>query len=73
MANTPTPVQVAPAEAGKKTSAVIAADSDQATVRMEQEKNKCFLNDQEFSSGARILADGVCYECSFGCWVEVEE
>ena len=58
-------------EAGKKTSEILGPTSDEATVQMNAEKNKCYWNDEEFSQGEKVEADGKCYECSFGRWLEL--
>lgn len=55
----------------KKTSEIVGATSDEATVQMGSEQNKCLWNDEEFSQGEQVTADGKCYECSFGHWIEI--
>ncbi len=64
-----TPVE--PAAPGKKTSAILGPNSDEATVQMDQMEQKCYWNDAEFSSGDQVSTGGKCYECSFGSWVQV--
>lgn len=64
-----TPVD--PADPGKKTSEIVGPMSDEATVKMELQDAVCHWNDQEFQQGAQVEADGVCYECSFGRWIQI--
>lgn len=64
---------VEPADPSKKTSPVLAATSDEATVQMDQLNQGCVWNDEAFSQGDRIEVEGTCYECSFGRWVNVED
>lgn len=65
------PTSVDPADAGKKTSAILEQNSDEATVQMNQLEEKCYWNDAEFGAGDQVMTDGKCYECSFGRWVQV--
>ncbi len=65
------PKSVAPADPGKKTSAI--TEPAEATVQMSEMEAKCYWNDEEFAQGDRISADGTCYECAFGKWVELED
>lgn len=67
----PTPVESA--DPGRNTSEIVSATAAEATVKMDQQDAKCFWNDTEFSKGDRVIADGTCYECSFGRWVAVED
>ena len=55
----------------KKTSDIIDATSDEATVQMDSEQNSCFWNDEEFAQGTQVSTDNKCYECSFGHWIEI--
>lgn len=55
----------------KKTSEILGPTSDEATVQMNAEKNKCFWNDEEFAQGEQIESEGKRYECSFGRWLEI--
>ena len=61
------------ADPAKKTSAIISATSEEATVQMDQLADVCFWNDVEFKQGERIEADGACYECSFGSWIRINK
>lgn len=63
---------VDPADAGKKTSKIIE-DGTEATVRLDQENAQCYWNDEGFNKGDRVSVDGATYECSFGCWVKMED
>ncbi len=65
-----TPVE-AP-DSSKKTSEILGPDSDDETVQMSDMDEKCYWNDQEFDTGARVSNNGKCYECSFGRWVTAE-
>ncbi len=65
-----TPVE-AP-DSSKKTSEILGPDSDDETVQMSDMDEKCYWNDQEFDTGARVTSDGKCYDCSFGRWVPSE-
>ncbi len=56
----------------KKNSEVLGPTSDEATVQMDQLEEKCYWNDAEFSTGDQVSADGKCYECSFGRWIEMD-
>jgi len=67
------PKVVEPADPSKKTSQILDATSDEATVQMDQLNQECFWNDEAFAQGARIDVGGTCYECSFGRWVTVED
>ena len=65
-----TPVD--PVDPGKKNSEILGPNSDEATVQMDQLEEKCYWNDAEFGTGDQVTADGKCYECSFGRWIEIE-
>ena len=57
----------------KKNSEIVSATADEATVSMELQDAKCYWNDTEYTRGARVNSGGICYECSFGRWVEQED
>jgi len=67
----PTPVEAV--DPARKTSEILGPSSNEATVQMSEIEEKCYWNDAEFSLGDRVTADGKCYECSFGRWVEAED
>ncbi|MEX2525773.1 MAG: hypothetical protein WD750_12505 [Gammaproteobacteria bacterium] len=64
---------VDPADPAKKSSEIVSATSDEATVQMDQLDQNCFWNDESFSQGNQISVDGKCYTCSFGRWVPAED
>ena len=64
------PKSVDAVDPAKKTSKISGPVSDDATVLTTADV-KCFWNDEEFEAGDRVNADGKCYECSNGTWVEV--
>ena len=64
------PKSVDAADPAKKTSKISGPVSDDATVLTTADV-VCYWNDEEFQSGDRVNADGKCYECSNGMWVEV--
>lgn len=65
-----TPVeQVDPA---KKTSEIIGPMSDEATVNMALQDEKCFWNDAEYSHGDQVELGDECFECSFGRWIKIK-
>lgn len=64
----PKPVEAV--DPSRKTSAITGPVDDDATV-LTNADIKCYWNDAEFESGARVASDGKCYECSNGKWVEV--
>ncbi|MFQ5659317.1 MAG: hypothetical protein ACE5GZ_02755 [Gammaproteobacteria bacterium] len=64
---------VDPVDPVKKTSEIAGPTGDEATVSMELLDAKCLWNDAEYEQGQRVSADGKCYECSFGRWIEVED
>lgn len=67
----PTPVtEVDPA---KKTSNILGPMSEQSTVRMDLQNEKCYWNGQEFSHGDQVLLGDKCYECSYSRWVLVDD
>ncbi|MDZ7736613.1 MAG: hypothetical protein U5P41_11300 [Gammaproteobacteria bacterium] len=63
---------VTAAEDGKKTSKIVE-DGTEATVRLEQESAQCYWNDEAFNKGDKVSVDGAIYECSFGCWVKMDD
>jgi hypothetical protein len=65
--------EVGAIDTSKKNSEVLGPTSDEATVQMDQLKEKCFWNDVEFSTGDQVASEGSCYECSFGRWIQVED
>ncbi|MBI4006302.1 MAG: hypothetical protein HY356_06500 [Gammaproteobacteria bacterium] len=71
MSKIPTPVK--PVDPARNTSTVLGPMSEQSTVQMNLQNEKCFWNDTEFSQGDQIISDGKCYECSYGRWVEVDD
>ena len=66
-----TPVE--PIDPAKKNSEILGPTSDEATVQMDMQDDKCFWNDAEFSQGDEISSDGKSYTCSFGRWLERED
>ena len=68
-----TVVNVDPADPAKKTSEIAGPSAEEATVSMELLNENCYWNDQEFKLGQRVTAEGKCYECSFGRWLEVDD
>jgi len=71
MSKTPTPVK--PTDPDKNTSTILGPMSDQATVQMDLQNEKCYWNSDAFSQGDQISVDGKYYECSYGRWVEVDD
>lgn len=67
------PKSVEPADPARKTSEIVSATSDEATVQMDQLDTTCFWNDESFDQGAQISVDGTCYVCSFGRWVPADD
>lgn len=65
-----TPVD--PADKSRKTSEIIGPASDEATVQMSEVDQKCYWNDVEYEQGARIIAEGKQFTCSFGKWVPTD-
>jgi len=68
-----TVINVDALDTSKNNSKIVEAGADQTTMSMDLEDARCYWNDAEFSRGDRINADGKCYECSFGRWVEMED
>lgn len=67
------PKTVEPADPARKTSEILSATSDEATVQMDQLEQNCFWNDESFAQGDQISVDGKCYVCSFGRWVPSDD
>jgi hypothetical protein len=67
------PVEVEAPDASKKTSDILGPMSEEATVSMDLQNEKCYWNDAEFSQGDQVIADGKCYECSYTRWLEVDD
>jgi len=67
----PTPVE--PVDPVKRTSDVLGLMSEEATVQISKQNEKCYWNDDEFSHGDQVDTDGDCYECSYGRWVKVDD
>jgi hypothetical protein len=65
--------EVGAIDTSKKSSEVLGPTSDEATVQMDQLEEKCYWNDAEFSTGDQVTSEGVCYECSFGRWIQSED
>jgi len=65
------PKSVGAADPAKKTSKITGPVDNDATVLTTSDDIKCYWNDEEFSNGDRISADGKNYEASNGLWVEV--
>lgn len=59
------------ADPAKKTSKITGPVDNDATVLTVEGDIKCFWNDEEFSNGERVSAEGKTYEASNGLWVEV--
>jgi len=60
-------------DSSKKTSEILGPMSEQATVQMHKQNEKCHWNDAEFSHGDQVSQDDECYECSYGRWVKVDD
>ena len=63
-------VTVEAMDSSKQNSPVSGPVSDEATVMMDQAKNVCYWNGQEFPDGELVECAGEVYECSFGQWVK---
>ncbi len=57
----------------KNTSEILGNMSEEATVALDKQNEKCFWNDAEFSQGDQVSHDGECYECSYGRWLKVDD
>ena len=66
-------VPVEAPDSAKKTSEILGPMSEEATVEMDLQNEKCYWNDVEFSQGDQVIADGKCYECSYTRWLEVDD
>lgn len=62
-------IEVEAVDPSKKTSQILGPSSDEATVQMSEMDQKCYWNDAEFEQGAKVVADGKAYTCSFGKWL----
>ena len=67
------PVEVEAPDPSKNTSEILGPMSEEATVSMDLQNEKCYWNDVEFSQGDQIIAEGKCYECSYSRWLEVDD
>lgn len=67
----PTPVE--PVDSTKKTSEILGPMSEEDTVQISKQSEKCYWNDNEFSHGDQINTGGECFECSYGRWVKVDD
>ena len=63
-------VTVEAMDSSKQNSPISGPVSDEATVMMDQAKNVCHWNGQEYPEGQIVVCDGAEYECSFGQWVK---
>ncbi len=59
-------------DSSKKNSEIMGPSSDEATVQMSDMDAKCYWNDAAFETGDKVTAEGKCYECSFGRWLQVD-
>ena len=66
-------VSVEAPDPAKKTSEILGPMSEETTVRMDLQSEKCYWNDVEFSHGDQITVEGNCYECSYTRWLEVDD
>ena len=66
-------VPVEAPDSSKNTSEILGLMSEEATVRMDLQNEKCYWNDAEFSQGDQVIVDGKCYECSYTRWLEVDD
>jgi len=60
-------------DSSKKTSEILGPMSEEATVQISKQDEKCYWNDTEFSHGDQVSNNGECYECSYGRWVKVDD
>ena len=67
------PTAVEPVDPDKKTSEILGPMSEEATVRMDLQSEKCYWNDAGFSHGDQVSVEGKCYECSYTRWLEVDD
>ena len=73
MTNNTEAISVEPVDPAKKTSEILGPMSEEATVQIDKQNEKCFWNDAEFSQGDQVSHDGDCYECSYGRWLKVDD
>lgn len=66
-------VPVEAPDPAKNTSVILGPMSEEATVRMDLQNEKCYWNDTEFSHGDQVSVGGKCYECSYTRWLEVDD
>lgn len=67
------PTAVEAVDPDKKTSEILGPMSEEATVRMDLQSEKCYWNDAEFAHGDQVSVDGKSYECSYTRWLEVDD
>lgn len=67
------PINVEPVDPAKKTSEILGPMSEESTVRMDLQNEKCYWNDTEFAHGDQVTIEGKCYECSYTRWLEVDD
>ena len=67
------PTAVEPVDPDKKTSEILGPMSEEATVRMDLQSEKCYWNDAGFSHGNQVSVEGKYYECSYTRWLEVDD
>lgn len=67
------PVEVETPDSSKNTSEILGPMSEEATVRMDLQNEKCYWNDAAFSHGDQITVEGKSYECSYSRWLEVDD
>jgi len=60
-------------DSSKKTSEILGPMSEEATVQISKQDEKCYWNDAEFSHGDQVSHNDECYECSYGRWVKVDD
>ena len=67
------PVQVEPMDPSRKNSKVARSMSEADTVSMAGAVKRCYWNDTEYEQDERVCDNGICYECSLGYWVKLDE
>ncbi len=67
------PIAVESVDPEKKTSEILGPMSEEDTVKMDLQSEKCYWNDAAFSHGNQVTVDGKCYECSYSRWLEVDD
>ena len=73
MSGNPEATPVEEVDSSKKTSEILGPMSEEATVQMSKQDEKCYWNDVEFAHGDQVAHNGECYECSYGRWVKVDD